>query len=124
MNATPAKPITRPASKDLQPELQEYADDRRFATPVTPYARGFDDCFNSRVYANPYKPFTLAAEKYEAGVADASLARAQASGCFCADETKRLDALLQQRGMTADVERVSLASGEVVKRFTIGKVSP
>ena len=39
-----APPITRPSHRNLQPELAEYADNRRFAGPVTPYRRGFEDC--------------------------------------------------------------------------------
>ncbi len=112
---------TMTAGARLQPELAEFADRRRFAGPVTPYKRGFEDCYYSRVYANVYAPGTVAAQSYDAGVQDAHLARAQMGAVFCPQDTQALDAALTRRGLTATVERVSLATGAVTQRFTIGK---
>ena len=106
----------------LQPDLQEYADKRRFAAPVTPYKRGFEDCYYSRVYANVYAPGTVAARQYDEGMQDAHLARAQAGVVFCPQDTKALEAALTRRGLTATVERVSLNTGAVMGRRTIGAV--
>lgn len=55
----------------LQPELAHYADNRRFAGPVTPYRRGFEDTLYDRVYANPYRPGTPAHDQYARGNQDA-----------------------------------------------------
>ena len=107
---------------NLQPELQEYADRRRFAAPVTPYKRGFEDCCYSRVYANIYAPGTLAARQYDEGMQDAHLARAQVGAAFCPQDTQALEAALTRRGLTATVERVDLNTGAVVSRRTIGAV--
>jgi len=53
------------------PELKSFADNRRFASPVTPYRRGFEDTIYERVYANPYTPGTEEYRKYEIGNQDA-----------------------------------------------------
>lgn len=113
---------TMTASARLQPELAEYADKRRFAAPVTPYRRGFEDCYYSRVYANVYARGTLAAQQYDEGMQDAHLARAQAGAAFCPEDTQALDAALARRGLTATVERVSLATG-AARRMTIGRAA-
>jgi hypothetical protein len=55
----------------LQPEMAHYADDRRFATPVTPYRRGFEDAVYHYVYANPYPPGSDPHTAYHAGNQDA-----------------------------------------------------
>ena len=55
----------------LQPELAHYADNRRFACPVTPYRRGFEDTLYDRVYANPYRPGSAAHAEYARGNQDA-----------------------------------------------------
>lgn len=55
----------------LQPELRIYGDNRRFATPVSPYRRGFEDCLYDRVYANPYHPGSPEWHAYERGNQDA-----------------------------------------------------
>ena len=55
----------------LQPELAHYADNRRFATPVSPYRRGFEDTLYERVYANPYPPGSDAHARYRRGNQDA-----------------------------------------------------
>lgn len=39
---------------ELSPDMREFACDARFAEPVTPYRRGFEDCQYDHVYANPY----------------------------------------------------------------------
>lgn len=104
----------------LQPELVDYADDRRFASPVTPYRRGFEDCLYDRVFANPYAPGTAAAAEYVRGNGDARLSQLQERTVLRVDETATLDRLLAQRGLSAQIERVSLATGQVVRRFAIG----
>lgn len=60
----------------LQPELAHFGDDRRFATPCSPYRRGFEDCFYDRVYANPYPTNTPEHSAYERGSQDAGKALA------------------------------------------------
>lgn len=117
----PPAPITRPSHRNLQPEMAEFADDRRFAGPVTPYRRGFEDCLYERVFANPYAPDTVAAAEYTRGNGDARLAQYQQRTHLRVDETAELDVLLAQRGMTAQIERVSLKTGTVVQCFTIGR---
>ena len=41
--------------------------------------------------------------------------------CLRDDETDTVDRLLVERGRTAQVERVCLQTGAVVKRFTVGQ---
>lgn len=55
----------------LQPEMEHYADNRRFAAPVTPYRRGFEDALYERVYANPFAPHSEESRRYDAGNQDA-----------------------------------------------------
>lgn len=110
----------RAQAQNLQPELVDYADDRRFASPVTPYRRGFEDCLYDRVFANPYAPGTAAAAEYVRGNGDARLSQLQERTVLRVDETATLDRLLAQRGLSAQIERVSLATGQVVRRFAIG----
>lgn len=55
----------------LQPELAHLADNRRFACPVTPYRRGFEDTLYERIYANPYRRGTAEHAQYERGNEDA-----------------------------------------------------
>lgn len=55
----------------LQPELEHFADNRRFACPVSPYRRGFEDTLYERTYANPYQRGTAAHAQYERGNEDA-----------------------------------------------------
>lgn len=117
----PAPPITRPSQRNLQPEMAEFADDRRFADPVTPYRRGFEDCLYERVFANPYAFDTEAAAEYARGNGDARLAQYQQRTHLRVDETAELDVLLAQRGMTAQIERFDLRTGTVVQSFSIGR---
>lgn len=119
--ARPPGLITRPSHRNLQPEMAEFADDRRFASPVTPYRRGFEDCLYERVFANPYAGDTVAAAEYTRGNGDARLAQYQQRTHLRVDETAELDVLLAQRGMAAQIERVSLRTGETMQRFTIGR---
>lgn len=58
-------------SQHLQPELKTYACDLRFATPVTPYRRGLEDCLYDRVYANPYPVGSAEWKAYDNGNYDA-----------------------------------------------------
>ncbi len=118
---TNATTITRPTGRNLQPALQEFADNRRFATPVAPYRRGFEDATYDRVYANAYQPGTPAALEYQRGCEDAELARYQARGVLLASESARMGVLLERRGLTAEIERVSLTTG-ASRRLTIGAV--
>ncbi len=55
----------------MSPQLQQYTDTRRFATPVTPYRRGFEDGTYDPVYANFYPVGSAAWRAYDAGNADA-----------------------------------------------------
>lgn len=120
MNQQEPPATARAQSQNLQPELADYADDRRFASPVTPYRRGFEDCLYDRVFANPYAPGTAAAAEYVRGNGDARLSQLQERTVLRVDETATLDRLLAQRGLSAQIERVSLATGQVVRRFAIG----
>ena len=61
----------------MSPELQQYTDTRRFATPVTPYRRGFEDCLYDHVYANPHTVGSVEWLAYDAGSADARTAQRQ-----------------------------------------------
>ncbi len=61
----------------MSPELQQYTDTRRFATPVTPYRRGFEDTTYDHVYANPHPLGSDAWRQYDAGSADARQAMQQ-----------------------------------------------
>lgn len=115
----PAPPITRPSHRNLQPELAEYADNRRFSGPVTPYRRGFEDCVYERVFANPYPPHTPEAAEYDRGNGDARVTILQRRPALFDAETAELDRLLAQRGRTAVIERFDLRTG-TARRFTIG----
>ena len=61
----------------MSPTLQPFTDTRRFATPVTPYRRGFEDCTYDHVYANFYPVGSEAWRQYDAGSADARTAQRQ-----------------------------------------------
>lgn len=56
---------------NVQWEMRDDADPRRFGTPVTPYQVGFEDCRYCRVYANPHPVGTPEWHKYDAGHTDA-----------------------------------------------------
>jgi hypothetical protein len=61
----------------MSPQLQEFTDTRRFATPVTSYRRGFEDCVYDHVYANPHPVGSPEWRQYDAGSADARTAAKQ-----------------------------------------------
>lgn len=115
----PAPPITRPSQRNLQPEMAEFADDRRFAGPVTPYRRGFEDCLYERVFANPYTPHSEEAAEYNRGNGDARVTVLERKPVLFDEETAELDRLLRQRGRTVTIERFDLRTG-TARRFTIG----
>lgn len=52
-----------PTSTDLR-------DDRRFATPITPYRRGLEDALYYTMYTNPYRHGSLPWSDYEHGFTD------------------------------------------------------
>ena len=116
---SPPPPITRPSHRHLQPELEEFADNRRFAGPVSPYQRGFEDCVYERVYANPYPPQSHESAEYSRGNGDARLAILERRPVLFDAETEELDRLLTARGRTAVIERTDLCTG-AVQRFTVG----
>lgn len=115
----PAPPITRPSHRNLQPELAEFADNRRFAGPVAPYRRGFEDCVYERVFANPYPLYSEESAEYNRGHGDARVAILERRPALFDAETEELDRLLRQRGRTAVIERTDLRTG-ATRRFTIG----
>lgn len=58
---------------DASPALvtsSDLRDNRRFAVPVPPYTRGFEDACYEHTYTNPYKPGTIAAGAYDEGFVD------------------------------------------------------
>lgn len=115
----PAPPITRPSRHNLQPELAEYANNRRFSGPVTPYRRGFEDCVYERVFANPYPLYSEESAEYNRGHGDARVSVLERKPVLFDEETAELDRLLRQRGRTATIERFDLSTG-TARRFTIG----
>lgn len=115
----PAPPITRPSHRNLQPELAEFADNRRFAGPVTPYRRGFEDCIYDRVFANPYPPHSAESVEYNRGHGDARVSVLERRPVLFDAETEELDRLLRQRGRMMVIERTDLRTGDAV-HFAIG----
>jgi hypothetical protein len=99
--------LTKATNPQLQQAQRERAENRQDSEPITPYRRGFEDCFYARVYANPYQIGRDDAINYHWGYRD--------------DETDAVDRLLVERRRTAQVERVCLQTGAVVKRFAIGQ---
>jgi hypothetical protein len=61
----------------MSPQLQEFTDRRRFATPVTPYRQGFEDTTYDHVFAPPYPVGSPEWLAYDAGSADARAAAKQ-----------------------------------------------
>ena len=115
--------LTKTGVKPSRSAPNDYPNGRRVTSPGTPYRHGFDDCLHRNVYANPYTFGTAAADEYQRGNGDGRLVRYQKRTCLRVDETAELDHLLTQRGLTAQIERVSLQTGSVVRRFTIGSKS-
>lgn len=61
----------------LQPELQDDGDDRQFATPVTPYQRGFDNATYCSIYLNVFDVGSAEWRCYDEGFMDATALRQQ-----------------------------------------------
>lgn len=63
---------TRQHADDLPAVITSHdlRDNRRFAAPVPPYTRGFEDASYEHAYTNPYHPGTIAAGDYDTGFAD------------------------------------------------------
>lgn len=113
--------LMKATNKQLQQAQRERAEHRQDSDPITPYRRGFEDCFDKRVYANPYQIGSDDAAEYHCGYGDARLLHYLNRTCLRDDETDTVDRLLVERGRTAQVERVCLQTGVVVKRFTVGQ---
>lgn len=69
MQLQPIPPI--PPPPPLQPELAHFGDNRRFAAPISPYRRGFEDYRYDHVYANPYPIGSADWRRYNDGNLDA-----------------------------------------------------
>ncbi len=113
--------LTKATNPQLQQAQRERTENRQGSDPITPYRRGFEDCFYKRVYANPYQIGSDDAAEYHCGYGDARLLHYLNRTCLRDDETDTVDRLLVERGRTAQVERVCLQTGAVVKRFAIGQ---
>ena len=113
--------LMKSTNKQLPQAQRERTENRQGSEPITPYRRGFEDCFYARVYANPYQIGKDDAINYHWGYGDARLIHYLNRTCLRDDETDAVDRLLVERGRTAQVERVCLQSGAVVKRFTVGQ---
>ena len=113
--------LTKATNPQLQQSQRERTENCQDSEPITPYRRGFEDCFFKRVYANLYQIGSDAAAEYHCGYGDARLMHYLNRTCLRDDETDTVDRLLVERGRTAQVERVCLQTGAVVKRFAIGQ---
>jgi hypothetical protein len=113
--------LTKATNPQLQQAQRERTENRQGSDPITPYRRGFEDCFYARHYANPYQIGRDDAINYHWGFGDARLIHYLNRTCLRDDETDTVDRLLVERGRTAQVERVCLQTGAVVKRFAIGQ---
>lgn len=112
--------LTKATNPQLQRAQPECIENRRVDHPITPYRRGFAVGLQEQVYANPYRVGSDEADEYYRGYGDARLMHYLSRTCLRADETEIVDRLLLERGRTAQVERVCLKTGAVLKRFTIG----
>jgi hypothetical protein len=61
----------------MSPAFVDYTDTRRFATPVTPYQRGWEDTTYEHVFAPPFPVGSVEWRQYDAGSADARQAQRQ-----------------------------------------------
>ena len=113
--------LMKSTNKQLPQAQRERTENRQGSEPITPYRRGFEDCFCARVFANPYPIGSDDAAEYHCGYGDARLMHYLNRTCLRVDETDTVDRLLVERGRTAQVERVCLQTGAVVKRFAIGQ---
>lgn len=115
-------PTLMDATNTYLPQVQrERAENRQGSDAITPYRRGFEACLHERVYANPHQIGSDDAADYHCGYGDAHLMHYLNRTCLRVDETDTVDRLLVERGRTAQVERVCLQTGVVVKRFTVGQ---
>lgn len=108
---------TSTLSQEPQPEP---ANERQSAGHISPYRRGFEDSRYGRLSASPFAPGTVAAKEYDCGKNDARMSQLQGRTGLRIDETVTRDRLLAQRGLSAKIERISLQTGEIVLRFSIG----
>ena len=65
--------LMKATNKQLQQAQRECAEHRQDSEPITPYRRGFEDCFYKRVFANPYQIGSDDAAEYHCGYGDARL---------------------------------------------------